>query len=320
MSLKNQLLQHQSIVSVSTCAGVPTQRAFAGMRYLGVRIEGVEGSVDMHVASVDEDFIETLGMVIVAGRDFSKLFTTDENESFLINETAVKYFGFSDVETAIGKKLNMLGMKVGPVVGVVKDFHAESLHAKIEPFLLHIDRRRHWAIAIRVHPKNLVGSLEFINQKWQAFVPGMPFDISFLDEKIDALYHKEQRMQQIFFYFSGLAILLACLGLFGLAAFSAEQRVKEIGIRKVLGASVMNIMSFLSKDFIKLVLLANLFAWPAAWYAINIWLQNFAYRINISWWIFGLAGGLALIIAMLTVSIQTIKAAFVNPIRSLRSE
>jgi putative ABC transport system permease protein len=318
-SLKNELLEHPAIVSVSTCAGAPTDRAFAGMRYLQLPIEGVEARVDMHIASVDEDFVQTLGMKIVAGRDFSEAFSTDESEAFLINETAAKAFGFVEPDEIIGKRLNML-IKVGTVIGVVKDFHGESLHKKIEPFLLHIDRRYHWAIAIRIQPNAVNDALAYIQKQWRAFAPGMPFEMSFLDEKIDALYRKEQRIRRIFLYFSGLAVFLACLGLFGLAAFAAERRTKEIGIRKVLGATVANVTALLSKDFVKLVLLANVIAWLVAWYAMNRWLQNFAYRIEIEWWIFLLAGGLALVIALLTVSTQAIRAALANPVESLRYE
>jgi len=279
-SFKNELLKHAAIINATACAGVPTQRAFAGMIYGGLRVEGIAKGIDFHVATVDEDFLKTLGMELVAGRDFSKAFATDASEAFLINETAVKSLGLPTAETALGKRLNMLGMKVGPIIGVVRDFHFESLHRKIEPFLLHINREYVWAIAVRIRPNHVSSMITFIEKEWKSFAPDMPFEFSFFDEQINVLYRREQRVQQIFLYFAVLAVFLASLGLLGLVAFSAEQRTKEIGIRKALGASVAAIVSLLSKDFLKLILVANLVALPVAWLALNRWLQDFAYRID----------------------------------------
>jgi putative ABC transport system permease protein len=318
-AFKNELLRHSSIISATACAGVPTQRAFAGMIYDGVRVEGVAEGIKLHVATVDEDFLKTLEMELAAGRDFSAAFKTDESEAFLINETAVKTLGLPTAEDALGKRLN-LGMKVGPIVGVVKDFHFESLHRRIEPFLLHINREYFWAIAVRIQPNNLPSAMAFIEKEWKAFAPNIPFEFSFLDEQINSLYRREQRIKQIFFYFSMLAVFLASLGLLGLVAFSAEQRTKEIGIRKVLGASVPGIIGLLSKEFVQLVITAMLIASPIAYFTMNRWLQNFAYRIDISWWMFAFAGGMALLIALLTVSTQAIKAALANPVEALRYE
>jgi len=177
-----------------------------------------------------------------------------------------------------------------------------------------------WYVSVRIRPENPASTLAFLKSKWQALVPEQPFEYFFLDSDFDRLYRAEERTGRIFGYFSALAILIACLGLFGLAAFAAERRTKEIGVRKVLGASVANVTALLSMDFVKLVLFANLIAWPVAWYAMNQWLQNFAYRVEMRWWVFALAGGLALFIALFTVSTQAIKAALANPVEALRYE
>jgi putative ABC transport system permease protein len=265
---------------------------------------------------VDDDYVQTLGMKIVQGRNFSSQFRTDSN-ALIINETAAKFLGFAD---PLNKTLYRTdGLKPYTIIGVVKDFNFTSLRENVTPVVMTMaaDNGR---IAIRVQGNNLTPLLSQLENRWKALVPAGNFQYSFMDADFEAIYRTEKRMGQIFLLFTTLAISIACLGLFGLSAYAAEQRNKEIGIRKVLGASVQSITALLSKDFIKLVLVAILIASPIAWYAIHQWLQDFAYRIDIAWWMFVVAGLGAICIALLTISFQAVKAAVANPIKSLRTE
>jgi putative ABC transport system permease protein len=210
--------------------------------------------------------------------------------------------------------------KQGTVIGLMKDFHFKSLHEKIEPLVIFNNSGNSAYLSIRIKAENASDIIPAIENKWKSFFPDKPFEYFFLDEYWGKLYEKEQKTSNLFFCFSGLAIFIACLGLFGLAAFSAQNKTKEIGIRKVLGASVSGIVSHLSMEFLKWVIIANIIAWPIAYYFMNKWLQDFAYRINISWWVFVLSGGIALVIALITVSVHAIKAAMANPIEALRYE
>ncbi|MEJ2636783.1 MAG: hypothetical protein P8184_16015, partial [Calditrichia bacterium] len=206
------------------------------------------------------------------------------------------------------------------IIGVIKDFNFSSLHSKIGPLAIYFDPREIQYLLIKLAPGNLSASVKSIESDWSRIAPGFPFEFNFLDDQINKMYLAEQQVGKVINSFSFLALFIACLGLFGLASFTAEQRTKEIGIRKVLGASVPGTVMLLAKEFTRYVLYANLIAWPVAWYVMNRWLQNFAYRIDIGWWVFALAGGLALLIAILTVSAQAIKAALANPVESLRYE
>ncbi|MGH7602343.1 MAG: ABC transporter permease, partial [bacterium] len=271
----------------------------------------------------DEDYLRTLNIEIVQGRGFSKEFSTDA-DGVLLNESAVKYFGWDD---PLGKTLIYPGgnNREYKVIGVMKDFNFMTLHTPITPFALFHHASKSYeipnsCIVVRVPRADLENSLELLQSEWKTFAPAMPFEYKFLDESFEEQYAVEQRLGKIFLIFSVLTIFIACIGLLGLAAFATEQRTKEIGVRKVLGASVPNLVALLSKDFSKWVLLANLIAWPVAYFAMSKWLQDFAYRINIDWWIFALAGGMALLIALLTVSTQAIKAALANPVEALRYE
>jgi len=273
---------------------------------------------------VDADYIPTMDMKIAAGRNFSKEMQTDSS-AVIINEAAAKFLGFAD---PVGKTIyQSLGgdRKGGPnvkechIVGVVKDFHFNSLREKIEPIVLTYGQNA-GALAIRVSAANITALMAQIKDKWNSLSPGVQIDYSFMDQDFDASYRSEQRIGQIFVIFTSLAIIIACLGLFGLAAYAAEQRTKEIGIRKVLGANVTVIVSMLSKDFIKLVCIAIITASPIAWYAMNKWLQDFAYRVTIHWWVIASAAVGALVIAFVTISFQSVKAALANPVNSLRSE
>jgi putative ABC transport system permease protein len=256
------------------------------------------------------------------GRFFAKEFTTDSHAAIL-NEKSAELLGWED---PIGKKINNWNRNRGDfvVIGVIKDYHYESLHQEIRPQALFLSggyyKNVERYISVRLNTENITGTIKHVESKWNEFAPQMPFEYSFLDQDYENLYMNERQTRKLFSVFSFLAIFIACLGLFGLASFIADQKTKEIGIRKVLGASVAKIVKNLNKSFLKWVLIANLVAWPIAWFAMNRWLENFAYRIVLSWWMFVLAAVLAVLIALLTVSLQTVKAALKNPIDSLRYE
>jgi len=326
-AFKTEALRHPSLLSgtVSGFLPVPSNRSDTGFWPEG-QTSSSDNAVSMQIWSIDYDYLKTLGMEITAGRDFSEAFGADSS-AVILNESAAKNFGFNN---PIGKRIYRFGFtpdqSVDPnnletftVVGVVKDFHYASLRQNIGAlgFLL---RRSRSFISFRFKAEEVSSVIAFLKSKWQEFGPDQPFAYSFLDERFNDMYRTETRIGEVFSIFAGLAIFTACLGLFGLASFTAEQRTKEIGIRKVLGATVSNVTLLLSKDFVRLVLIANLLAWPVAYFAMNKWLQDFAYRINLSWWMFALAGGLALLIALLTVSFQAIKAALANPVEALRYE
>lgn len=267
---------------------------------------------------IDYDYIPTLGMEVIKGRNFSQQYGGDST-ALIINETTAALIGPGD---PIGKKLYTTdgqNSKVYTVIGVVKNFNYESLRKNVGPLCFRLGNNR-WATAFRVETKDMKNLLAQVETTFKKMAPGMPFTYNFLDESFDRMYRDEQRIGKVAFSFSFLAILIACLGLFGLATYMAEQRTKEIGVRKVLGASVSSIVQMLSKDFVKLVLLACVFAIPLAWWAMSQWLQNFAYRVSIGWWVFAAAAGIALIITILTVSSQAVKAALTNPVKSLRTE
>jgi putative ABC transport system permease protein len=269
---------------------------------------------------IDYDYIPTLNMEVVQGRNFSQDFGTDST-AVILNETAVRKFGFKD---PIGKRisqleLNMKDIKTYTVVGVIKDFHFESLRSEISALLLKLGRNQ-GLVSFKIKGDNITATLAQVENQWKAMSNGQPFNYSFMDADFDKMYRTERRVGTIAFGFAMLSILIACLGLFGLAAFMAEQRTKEIGIRKVLGASVLTIVRMLSADFLKLVMLSTLIAFPIAYYFMSKWLEDFAYRTTISVWVFVAAGAVAILIAFLTVSFQTIKAAVANPVKSLRTE
>jgi putative ABC transport system permease protein len=279
-------------------------------------------AVSMQTWDIDEHYIPTLGMQLATGRNFSPEFPTD-SMGIIINETAAKMYGFND---PIGKNLYFIRDLNNPknistlhIVGIVKDFNFSSLRQQVTPLSFFLGQNP-GNIALRIHSTNLTNLVTQIESLYKKMAPGEPFNYTFMDEDFNNIYRAEQRMGVIAISFSSLAILIACLGLFGLAAYAAEQRTKEIGIRKVLGATVSNITTMLSKDFLKLVILAAVIAFPLAWWVMHNWLQDFAYRTSISWWVFIMAGVVAALIAIVTVSFQTIKAAIMNPVKSLRTE
>ena len=272
------------------------------------------------VISVDENFFKTFQVQLAAGREFSKSYVTDSLQAFMVNETAVKAFGWKNSEDAIGKNMDWGLGKKGKVIGVVKDFNFSSLHDNVKPLVIHILPDWYRFVAIRVKPEGLSQTLKSMESTWKNIVTDSPFEYTFLNEDFEKLYKEEQNLQSVLSLFTLLSILVACLGLFGLAAFTIKQRFKEIAVRKVLGASVAGIAGLLSKDFLELVVISAVIAFPLAWWGMHKWLQDFAYRINISWWIFLVGGISAVVIALVTVSFQAIKAAIANPVKSLRTE
>jgi putative ABC transport system permease protein len=265
---------------------------------------------------VDHDFIKTFQIKLVEGRDFSKKFHDDVKGAYLINEAAAKEFGW---QSTIGNELT-IGNAKGKIIGIVEDFHYKSLHKKIKPLALFISPELFKYFSVRINAENIPQTLRYLKTKWQELVPSQSFEYSFLDEDIDNLYKVEIRLRKIFVIISILAILIACLGLFGLTSFIEGLRTKEIAIRKVFGGSIPGIVILLIKDFIKCVLVSNIIAWPISWYAMNQWLQNFAHRVDIYLWIFLLAGILSIAFTTLTVSFKAIKAALVNPVEVLKYE
>lgn len=270
---------------------------------------------------VEHDFIKTYELSLLAGRSFSKEFGTDTQEAFILNETAVKMFGFSSPENAIGKRINLnYGEKIGAVIGVTKDFNFLSLHSKIEPIIMHINTDRFYYISARINNQNVPETLDYLERKWREILPQRPFDYFFLDQDYSKQYHSDQSFGTLLSYFSFIAILISCLGLIGLTSYSVERRTKEIGIRKVLGASISKVFYLIAKEFLYAISIAAVIAWPVAYFVMSKWLQNFAYRISIGLGAFIFSAVLALIVALFMVSCQTIKAASANPVDSLRYE
>ena len=323
-SFRNTLLQNSNIKEVGRSSRIPTGRLLDDM---GASAPGTDSMVpvksEIRFVATDYDFIPTYGVQMDAGRNFSRSYGTDTS-SFIINESAVKAIGWKSPQDAVGKNLRY-GFINGHIIGVMKDFHFESLHQTIAPLIFIMPptapgQTFYNNISIKISGNNIPKALAVIKETWQKYLPELPYQYTFLDEKFEALYESEQRQETIFTVFACIAIFIACLGLFGLSAFAISQRIKEIGVRKVLGANISSIVTLLSKDFLKLVLIAAIIAFPVAWYAMHNWLQDFAYRISIQWWVFVFAAVAALLIALLTVSLQAIKAAIANPVESLRME
>jgi putative ABC transport system permease protein len=274
---------------------------------------------DIKFIVADEDYLSTYGVKVLAGRNFSRSYGMDTS-SFLINEAAVKILGLKSPEDAIGKQFQYGGNK-GQLVGVFNDFHFESMHQRILPLVMFIPKKpgNFGRLSVKISG-NVPAALAHLENTWKKFSPEIPFEYTFLDQRFERLYESEQRQRSIFTIFACIAIFVACLGLFGLSAFAISQRVKEIGIRKVLGASVSSVVTLLSKDFLKLVGIAAIIAFPVAWYAMSRWLEDFAYRIQIPFWIFFVAGIIAAAVAFFTIGLQAVKAATTNPVKNLRTE
>jgi len=321
-SLKSELVRYPQIKAISSGSAYPGTTNMSDMLFYP---EGGSKSdnVDIYLATVEKDYIETLGFQVLNGRTFSKDFAADST-SIILNETAVKALGYT-AANAVGKKIHYdFGQfrDARTIAGVVKDFNFESLHNPIRPygFTTNTFGNQYSYVIVNTVTDNYTDLLQTIGQIWKKLFPTVPFEYSFLDQDFQRNYEKEQRAFAIISYFTVIAIFIACLGLFGLAIFSAEQRKREIGIRKVLGASVRSVVILLSRDFIQLVLIAFVIASPLAWYAMDKWLSEFAFRIQISWLTFLAAGILAVFIALLTVSSQAAKAALTNPVKTLKAE
>ncbi len=322
--IKQEFKSDNNVLSVSRCASTPVSIGSGYNMRSAIMPENQQIAVTGD--PIDEDFIKTTGLQLIAGADLSQQDIKDvsnpdrskRNYHFILNESAAKQLGWTP-EEAIGKKMFMDASRPGTVRGVVKDFNFESMHNPIKPLVLFPEIRGR-ALLVKLKGNNIPQTISFLESKWKALVPYRPFEYHFMDEDFNKLYSSEIRLGKILNIFAAIAIALACLGLLGLSSYSAKQRIKEIGVRKVLGASVSNIAALLSVDFVKLVFIAIVISSPIAWWLMTKWLQGFAYKINISWWIFALSGVVAVTIAIITVSFQAIKAALMNPVKSLRTE
>jgi len=320
---KNDVLAMKGVSSGTLSAFIPvTNSSRSDNTYSKEAVMDVKSGIDMQTWTIDYEYVKTMGMEIVKGRNFSKDFGRDSS-AILITETTAKMLGYND---PVGKMLyvpsNITGDKSMiplQIIGLIKDFHFESLRQNIGPLCMRLGNSTGLA-SFRINTTNAEDLIKQISDRWKTLAPGLPFSYRFLSDSFDEMYRSEQRAGRIAIVFAILAVLIACLGLFGLVTFMAEQRTKEIGVRKVLGASVSNVVALLSKDFLLLVLIACVFAFPVAWWAMNKWLQDFSYRINITWWVFAIAGFAAFMIALITVSFQAFKAAIANPVKSLRTE
>ena len=276
----------------------------------------------MRITSADPAFFDLYDIQLIEGRFFSNELNTDKLNTCLINETAAKIIGW---EQAVGQNVNFDSDRFivsgnFEVIGVFKDYHIESLHKPIVPLAIFWNDNTHVQASIKISNRNIHVTLEYIKSTWNEFLPEFPFDYSFLDQSFDNMYKAEERIQKLFIYFSILAVIIACLGLFGLSAFMAERKTKEIGIRKILGSSTTQVISKLSKEIIRLVIIANIIAIPLSWIALNRWLYNYPYRVNIFWWVFLVTAITTFIIAFLTVSYHSYKAAISNPVDAIRHE
>lgn len=312
---KQEALSTPGIKSVSRIGEAPTS---IGSSTIGVEWPGKDpnSAIMFTNSAVGYDFTKTMNLKLFAGRDFSKEFPTDSS-GYVINESAQKLIGYKE---AIGKPLTFWG-KTGTIIGVLKDFHFASLHEPIKPLILYMGENKNWGnILVRTEKGKTPAALAGLEKIYKSLNPGLTFTYSFTDADYNKLYQSEQLLGKLSGYFSFLAIFISCLGLLGLTMFTAVQRTKEIGVRKVLGANVASIFALLSKEFIQLVIIAFIIATPIAWLLMNSWLQGYAYKIRISWWVFAVAGLASIVIALLTISLQALKVAVANPVQSLRSE
>ena len=324
-AIKNELLKNPAIMSASFSSSIPGGvNSITSFHWEGQQLIKNTKIIDNTLSFISSDyaFLKTYGINIKEGRNFSESFPSDEKQGYIINQAALTKL---NLKSPLGKSLNLFNRNGGRIIGMVKDFHFQSLHKKIEPLAIFIDEDESGYyipkyLSIRIKTDNIPLVLSSIEKTWKQFSPGRPFEYFFFDEYLSKLYKKEQNTVNLFNCFSIVAVFIASLGLFGLAAFTSESRKKEIGIRKVLGASVAEILVTLSGSFMKKVLIANLIAWPVAYYLINRWLQDFAYHVQISVWIFVLAAIISILITLVTVSYHVIKAAVTNPVNFLKYE
>ncbi len=321
-AITDELLQNKNIISVTSMNEILGE----SHNTHEFNYEGMEPEKWIYFPAliINEDFVKTMNLELVAGRDFSKTHQRDDSLGLLINEAMVKHLGWGTPENAIGKRFDTPSGSE-KVIGVVKDFNFVSVANTIGPFVLDLPHRKHsffWKkyLALRISPENFEQTMAHVESVWGKFSPQFPLEYFFLDQRLDQQYKSQENLAKLVGYFSVLAIFIACLGLFALASFTAQQRTKEIGIRKVMGASVRSIVYLLTKDFVKLVMLSALIAFPVAYFGMHRWLENFAYRVQIPIWVFVMAGILGLLIAVITVSYQAIKVAYSNPVKSLKWE
>ncbi len=322
-AFRNDLLTMAIIKNTGRSSRVPTGRLLDSQNASAESGDSLKPvTSELKFLAVDYDFIPSYDISMAAGRNFSRAFTTDTS-NFVINEACVQTLGWKSAEQAVGRNFSYGGVK-GKVIGVAKDFHFESLHQRIAPMVMALPKPEQNGffnqLTIKIAAGNPAEAVNTIEKKWRTYLPEMPFEFSFLDDKYDELYRSEKKQGSLFTIFACIAIFIACLGLLGLSSFAITQRIKEIGIRKVLGAGTGNIVMLLSGDFMKLIILAALISFPIAWFAMKQWLADFAYRIDIPWWVFLAAGLVTAAIALITVSTQAIKAAIANPVKSLRTE
>jgi len=313
--LKEALLRNPRVLGVTAIHQPPTRLTSGGPSTINV--DGKDQNVNIYYAFVDFDFAETMKIELVAGRSLSR--SMDSGRGILVNEEIPKLMGL-DPNAALGKRFRTGGTERGPIVGVLKDFHYQTVRNAIEPLLVFVDSEiLHYAV-VRLKGGEVSAALEDVRKTWKDVHPLAPFEYHFVDEDFDGMYKADERMGSLLKVFTAMAVIIACLGLFGLASFTAEQRTKEIGVRKVLGASSMGIVVLLSKEFAKWVVAANLLAWPVGYFLMKKWLQQFAYNTGIAWGLFVLAGAGALAIAFATVSFQAVRAAHADPVKALKYE
>jgi putative ABC transport system permease protein len=319
---KTELLRERAIKAATLSKRAPSGRLLDAPGFWAeVKGEKVRNTVGMPHNRVEHDFFRTYGMTLVAGRDFSVDVPSDATEAFILNETAVRRLGFASPEAAVGAPFGTFAPnRNGRIIGVVRDFNYESLHRRIVPMVTYIAPEQANTLSLRIAPGSLDRVVKHIQAAFDSYYPSGTIKYEFLSTRLAALYRNEERTMKMFFFFGLLAIGVGCLGLVGLAAYSAERRTKEIGIRKILGASVPSLAGLLSREFTRWVVAANVVAWPVAYFGMTKWLQNFAYRVSIGVWPFLLSGMLALFIALATVSFQAARSALADPVESLRYE
>jgi putative ABC transport system permease protein len=320
-TLKASLLQLSGVENATVTGYLPVSYYRSNDSFFSSPSLEMKDAISMQKWVIDEDYLETMGMRLVAGRNFSRQVAADSG-SIILNESAAKFLGNHDI---LDKKLykiiddNMKTLREFRVIGIVKDFNFSSLREPVKPLAFLFGSNKD-GMTVKIIGSRIPEVVSAIEKQWKSIAPALPFEYSFMDQDFDNLYKGERQSGTLITWFASLSILISCLGLFGLATYMAEQRTKEIGIRKVMGASVPGITALLSRDFLKLVFIAVAIANPAAYYVTNEWLQDFAYHIDIEWWVFLIASALAALIALMTVSVQAIKAAVQNPVKSLRVE
>jgi putative ABC transport system permease protein len=311
---KKEVKQLRGVMNATLTDYSPT----GGSRWHNFGSTGTGAAIQTEFWSVDEDYLNTMGMHLVKGRSFSNQLASDST-GIILNETAAKMFGVSN--DPLNKEITYPSYKnLFHVIGVVKDFNFSSMREKITPLVLVLNKATEGSLHVRINTHDMPRLVNEVGHTWKSLSSEQQFDYSFMDEDFDAIYRSEQHMGQLSIVLTVLSVIIACLGLFGLAAFAAEQRTKEIGVRKVLGASVSGIVVMLSKDFIRLVCIAILIASPIAWFFMQQWLQNFAYRIPMNGWLPAIAGSASILISFITISFQSIKAAMMNPVKGLKGE